>query len=79
MTQEVEELSGLVSQIYDAALDPALWTEALAGLCDQLYRHRYPDQRTISLRDSDPIRCVTRIGERRGPEPLASANKLGIV
>jgi len=34
MIQESEAFSDLISRIYDAALDPALWSEALAGICE---------------------------------------------
>src|SRR5215475_1720027 len=34
-----EELSTLIGRIYDAALDPALWTEVLTGIADFVSGH----------------------------------------
>ena len=34
MMGEAEQLSGLIGGIYDAALEPALWSGALAGLAN---------------------------------------------
>ena len=34
-----EELSTLIGRIYDAALDPALWPDALAGIADFVEGH----------------------------------------
>ncbi|NPD16403.1 hypothetical protein HOY34_14480 [Xinfangfangia sp. D13-10-4-6] len=31
-----ESLSALIARIYDCALDPALWSEAMAAICDEL-------------------------------------------
>jgi hypothetical protein len=53
--REAEELSGLVGQIYDAALAPALWPDVLAntarfvgGRSAALYAKNEPDMATSS-------------------------------
>ncbi len=56
MTSELIELSRVIADIYDAAIDPALWTGALESICDfvggysaALYWHDAATERSEAL------------------------------
>jgi len=63
MTQETEVLSGLISQIYDAALDSDLWIEALAGISE------FTEGRAAALLSKDTISKSGTTHFHHGVEP----------
>ena len=50
MTGEAEELSALIGDVYDAALDPALWPTAFDKVC------AYTGSSQVSLFSQDTVR-----------------------
>jgi len=60
---EVEEVSALIGEIYDAALDPALWPSAFKSVC------KFTGSSQVSLFSQDSVRNVASLHFSAGLEP----------
>jgi len=60
---EVEDVSALIGEIYDAALDPALWPSAFQKVC------KYTNSSQVSLFSQDSVRNIADLHFSAGLEP----------
>jgi len=60
---EVEEVSALIGEIYDAALDPALWPSAFENVC------KFTGSSQVTLFSQDSVRNVASLHFSAGLEP----------